>query len=239
MPAMSSNGLWTKLPLSIDEANVNIRELFEKLNMPVGNKNIGTHSCKSTLLDWCGKYGMGAESRTLLGGHVVKNDQTMLIYNRDALAGPLMQLESMILEVRAGTFLPDETRSRRRPPREVCAAREEPAAGPKVPNQAEQSSSSEDDSDSDESGSGRMEKTVHQLELSEKSRPGKAFFKENMTLWRHTRYSTYHLHPDSTPGMFKCRRPQNNRYEQCPNVPATIVPKCSDCFKDVSDTEEE
>ena len=43
--------------------------------------------------------------------HTTPGEQTPLVYSRDALSGPLRDMQSVIDEVASGVFRPDETRS--------------------------------------------------------------------------------------------------------------------------------
>ena len=54
---------------------------------------------------------MALESRRILGMHTTPGEQTPLVYSRDALSGPLRDMQSVIDEVASGVFRPDETRS--------------------------------------------------------------------------------------------------------------------------------
>ena len=73
----------------------------------------GTHSAKTTVLSWCSKAGMAKEVRKMLGYHVETGDRTMLLYSRDAMAGPIRELERLYKDIGTGAFRPDETRSGR------------------------------------------------------------------------------------------------------------------------------
>jgi len=73
----------------------------------------GTHSGKATVLSWLSKAGVGKGTRRLLGGHATEKDQSLLEYSRDALAGPLRDVELFYKRIAAGAFLPDATRSGR------------------------------------------------------------------------------------------------------------------------------
>ena len=76
-------------------------------------ENIGAHSLKASMLSWAAKFGVSLEARRLLGYHVSAGDKSALVYSRDAMAGPLRMLDEVIVAVRAGTFVPDLTRSGR------------------------------------------------------------------------------------------------------------------------------
>jgi len=73
--------------------------------------NIGAHSLKATCLAWAAKRGLSQETRRLLGYHRLPGERSTASYSRDELAGPLRELAALLAEIRAGTFLPDATRS--------------------------------------------------------------------------------------------------------------------------------
>ena len=73
-------------------------------------KRPGCDHLKSTALSWAGKAGLGTEVRQVLGHHST-GKKPHEIYNRDLLAEPLRQLESLLQRIRTGAFLPDASRS--------------------------------------------------------------------------------------------------------------------------------
>ena len=75
--------------------------------------NIGSHSCKATLLSVAAKGGMTRDDRRALGGHAPPGDRSVDTYARDALAAPLRNLAILLSKVRCGLFDPDATRSGR------------------------------------------------------------------------------------------------------------------------------
>ena len=77
-----------------------------------GDQCVSSHSLKRTTLAWASKYGLPETTRAMLGHHEVPG-QSMACYSRDLLARPLAQYQSMLLNVRRGYFLPDESRSGR------------------------------------------------------------------------------------------------------------------------------
>ena len=77
-----------------------------------GENVVTSHCMKATTLTWCAKYGLDEPARTLLGHHELQS-QSLACYSRDMLSRPLALYESMLLNIRTGYFLPDETRSGR------------------------------------------------------------------------------------------------------------------------------
>jgi hypothetical protein len=120
MPAPGPQGTWTEARLSCSEANVWIKELFKSLGKDLRDKNVGTHSCKATLLSYCAKAHVPIEQRKLLGYH--STQKSTLEYSRDALAEPLSWLQSVVWAIVANDFSPDCTRSGRWKPGKSLAA---------------------------------------------------------------------------------------------------------------------
>ena len=77
-----------------------------------GESVVTSHCMKATTLTWCAKYGLDESARTLLGHHELQS-QSLACYSRDMLSRPLALYEAMLLNIRTGHFLPDETRSGR------------------------------------------------------------------------------------------------------------------------------
>ena len=67
------------------------------------------HCVKSTAFSWAGRAGLGTVRQVL--GHHSTGKKPHEIYNRDLLAEPLRQLESLLQRVRTGAFLPDTSQS--------------------------------------------------------------------------------------------------------------------------------
>ena len=78
-----------------------------------GDQCITSHSLKRTTLAWASKYGLPEPTRAMLGHHEMQGGQSMSCYSRDLLARPLSQYQSMLMNIRHGYFLPDESRSGR------------------------------------------------------------------------------------------------------------------------------
>ena len=91
-----------------------LRHLLERLGVERSAlRNIGSHSCKASLLSLAAKAGIGREARRLLGGHSPPGDKSVDVYARDVLATPMLELGNVMLWVRNGVFLPDASRSGR------------------------------------------------------------------------------------------------------------------------------
>ena len=91
-----------------------LKHLLHKVGVPKTELcNVGSHSCKATLLALLAKIGATPDDRRLLGGHAQQGDKSVMEYSRDALAGPLSRLEKALEMVQEGIFDPDATRSGR------------------------------------------------------------------------------------------------------------------------------
>ena len=111
LPAILRNNMWASRQMTTSEGSIFLREILRNEGENV--EGISTHSLKATLLSWASKDNMNIEDRRLLGHHVDKNQVSPLTYSRDALAGPLTRLWSVVCRVRNGQFDPDESRASR------------------------------------------------------------------------------------------------------------------------------
>ena len=71
---------------------------------------VSSHSCKETVLAWMARFGADKPTLDLLGRHVGSITSSD-IYARGMQSRPLRKLSLALISIRAGTFLPDETRS--------------------------------------------------------------------------------------------------------------------------------
>ena len=98
-----------------EEANAWLKAYVSSCDVPDEDVlEIGTHSCKATLLSWVAKWGMKEEYRRRLGGHARPGERSILEYSRDALSVPLERLDELLVGVRLKRFKPDSTRPGRR-----------------------------------------------------------------------------------------------------------------------------
>ena len=109
LAAPTEDGEWTNRSTSTLEAK---RWLLCVLKKALGKDPDATtiHCLKSTALSSAGKAGLGTEVRQVLGHHST-GKKSHEIYNRDLLAEPLRQLESLFQRIRTGAFLSDTSRS--------------------------------------------------------------------------------------------------------------------------------
>eukprot|EP00971_Amphidinium_carterae_P327007 6458141-Amphidinium_carterae.1 len=112
LPAPAAGGGWSKGRLSTGEATVWLLDLLRRFSTsPIGGSPMGTHSMKATVLSWLAKAGASDHSRRMMGKHSKGKDQSMIIYSRDAMAKPLMEVEKVYSQIREGIFRPDTDRS--------------------------------------------------------------------------------------------------------------------------------
>ena len=114
MPKPLADGSFAAGRIDASQLTEWMRHLFELLGVPrTFLVNVGSHSCKATLLSMAAKAGMSKEIRRTLGGHAVPGDKSVEAYSRDNLAAPLRELAMLFRVIRAGQFDPDSTRSGR------------------------------------------------------------------------------------------------------------------------------
>ncbi|MEM1009483.1 MAG: hypothetical protein AAGJ35_10790, partial [Myxococcota bacterium] len=107
LPAPTETDAWSSVPLTASSAGSWLRALLDG-HSP---EKLGTHSLKTTLLSWSAKFGLSVPDRRALGYHQVAGDTSVFTYSRDALAGPLRQLQRVLDAIKQGEFAPDQTRS--------------------------------------------------------------------------------------------------------------------------------
>ena len=110
--APNTSGAPTKRPLSSEEMKLWTRHILTRFGCDLSGRMITSHSCKSTLLSYAAKHGVGWDDRLVLGGYI-GHLKSAITYSRDALAKPLSVLNDMLADIRRGYFRPDETRSGR------------------------------------------------------------------------------------------------------------------------------
>ena len=111
MPYRRRGGGWALRGLTVADTTEHMRRLLQGCERPAGAPEVGTHSCKATMLSWAAKWGLAAEDRRTLGYHVSLGDRTLAVYSRDLASAPLRRLCRIIDAVRLGRFAPDTTRS--------------------------------------------------------------------------------------------------------------------------------
>ena len=96
------------------QATTWLRHVLLKLGIPAEElTNVGSHSCKATILSITAKAGLSRDTRRTLGGHATPGDTSVDVYSRDALAAPLLEVGLLFTKIRARLFDPDSSRSGR------------------------------------------------------------------------------------------------------------------------------
>ena len=115
-PTAQHVGALCRAPLqdgTLGQRSLTSDEIADFLNRIIStddSNKVKSHSLKHTTLAWCAKYGIGENSRTLLGHHELPG-KSCAVYSRDLLTRPLQKYCAMLLNIRSGTFLPDSSRA--------------------------------------------------------------------------------------------------------------------------------
>ena len=210
LPNPAAGGGWSKVPISCEIAGDWLRALLKDVPSPKKGVRIATHSCKSSMLSMCAKYGMEPSARRMLGYHSAGRDRSMLVYSRDSAAGPLRDLCGMLQKIREGKFLPDESRSGR-------FVDLEPNAEPQGDDDDGQSSSTatEDEEDIDCEGDEEACGKVIGPWQPEKSFGSRCI----------------HVMADEAGAEFRCGRRMSVSYDVLATKPTFFSPACNVCFK--------
>ena len=123
-PAHCADGSWARAAVTSTEVNAWLKRFLASTGLEESSvADVGTHSCKPTLLSWAAKAGLRGEHRRMLGGHAKPKEFVMLEYSRDALSTPLLALDCMLSDLRAGRFDPEAGRGSYRGDFQTLAAR--------------------------------------------------------------------------------------------------------------------
>ena len=113
MPAPGDDGQPLSRAVETDEAGKWLRLLLgESLERRDSWRKISSHSLKATVLSMAAKRGISHEDRLALGHHI-HPFRMADTYARDAQARSIRLVDKLLLEIRCGYFLPDETRAGR------------------------------------------------------------------------------------------------------------------------------
>ena len=215
MPAPAMSRGWSQAALGVTAAGEWLRNLLRRTET-VGSIRIATHSLKASLLSWCSKAAISHDDRRLLGYHTASSDASMLVYSRDAMAGPLRSLCEIIGKVVSGEFNPDATRSGLFVPRPLGEDLE-------VSDLSSLGSEDEDDADLFEE-----EKAVE--DVAGRWQP--ADIDDSCIYFRHSSSRCIHKTMDEAGLQFACGRTISVRYEKQEERPKFFHPLCGMCFRD-------
>ena len=200
-PAPESLNTFSDRAISNAECNAWLRDSLATCGV-ADPDTAGCHSLKCTPLSWVAKWAPGDKdlslNRKLLGYHSPSNDQSLLIYSRDAMGAPLKLLETVVEDIRLGAFLPDEPRTKRTVHESSRVPIESEYVFPLPdPDDDESAGSVSDTSDSDSDGAPKDEASavVDSLVLQdqqEESEDFKNLREQGFTLHHHKYFMTAH-----------------------------------------------
>ena len=108
------SGTWATSPMTTAEASLFLKEFLETVLGEAEAAKYSSHSCKPTVLTWCGMTEiLTREERTMLGHHVEPSTKSATTYNRDSqllLQAKVAKVLDMILQ---GHLDPDASRAAR------------------------------------------------------------------------------------------------------------------------------
>ena len=238
MPAPGGDHQPTKRPITSDEMGKWVRMLLERHGADLTGRKITSHSCKSTMLSYMAKFGCDITTREILGGHV-SHLKSVLTYIRDGLAGPMRELEKVLLSIRQNKFCPDASRSGRF--NEVCKVEDCEVAGQvaldgvvdvgavadrsKETLAVDSDSSTDGDSDTDSSSDEEASNVGRAARLVRcPTAPA------GTTLIQHEKSKMLHLLADGYQKIFMCGRQKGNAHKPPVQV-RWDSPCCSLCWK--------
>jgi len=227
MPVMLGTGVWTGAALTNHEVNELIQDLFRQA--PQALDGVGSHSFKTTILSWIAKANIPPESHKLLGGHIVAGDITMHTYGRDALSGPLREMEDVLWDIFEDRFRPDHDRSGMYVKR-IRPSGEKLGAAPVETDSDESYSSSSASSSDPDPGQERVAILLHPVEKNVVQAPTPE------PLWQHRTRFTFHRLGTKGSGSFACGRAVTAAFLACSVLPKVLTPRCTVCFPDGSFT---
>ena len=105
-PDLNKSGEWLSRPLTCSETTMILRALLQ-----CEDKDLTSHSLKTTCLSWAAKAEMPREQRRLLGRHASALQDADSVYARDLAFAPVKALQRVLLLIKDGEFDPDQNRS--------------------------------------------------------------------------------------------------------------------------------
>ena len=105
-PDLSKEGQWLRRPLTCSETTLMLRSL-----LGCQDKNLTSHSLKTTCLSWAAKAELPRDQRRLLGRHASALQDADSVYARDLAFAPVKALQRVLILIKNGEFDPDQNRS--------------------------------------------------------------------------------------------------------------------------------
>lgn len=230
-------GEWDTLPISGESATQWLRKLLtDAPNVDDDEKEyihqLGTHSCKTTILSWAAKKGTDLQIRKVMGYHSLGKSNSVFIYGRDNVSPALREIEEIINMIKSGRFEPDNTRSGYFKP--SGDKNENEAADPSLED-LRGASSSEDSADEDQIDHQEEELVERKVigkwtgDLDETALP-----QDPSRYIRHSMSRVIHLFPDESGTSFACGREASRAYHRLESIPEVLHPTCKQCFSKFS-----
>ena len=223
-------GEWDAVPISAEAATKWIRKLL--LDAPGLDDaereyilQLGTHSCKTTILSWAAKKGTDLQTRKIMGYHSLGKQNAVFIYGRDNIAPALREISEIVTLISTGKFLP-----------EYFATEGEDKDGgvnnlDPTPDELRGDSSSEDSADGDHAEHSDAEQAVDAVvgKWTGDFDPDILPTDPEQYL-RHGVSRVLHLISDESGTSLTCGRPTTKSYERLRELPTVLHPVCKQCF---------
>ena len=108
------SGTWAISPMTTAEASLFLKEFLETVLGEEEAAKYSSHSCKPTVLTWCGMAEvLTREERTMLGHHVEPTTKSATTYNRDSQLLLQAKVARVLDMVTGGLLEPDASRATR------------------------------------------------------------------------------------------------------------------------------
>ena len=108
------SGTWSISPMTTAEASLFLKEMLEPVLGPEAIAQFSSHSCKPTILTWCGMTEiLTREERTMLGHHIEPTTKSATTYNRDSQLLLQAKVSKVLDAIIHGRTDPDATRASR------------------------------------------------------------------------------------------------------------------------------
>ena len=233
LPQPAANG-WLRIPMTAASGGDWLRKILHAHNFSREQVDrIGTHSCKATCLSWLAKAGVDLASRRLLGYHVDPATKTCLVYSRDAVSGPLRELDRIIGLIHNLEFDPDSTRSGYF---NVPVGEPDRAQNFGDDNEADDPASDSEDSEDEELSEGEhqaFESAVDEIvgEWNEHSTVEGLMLEQEPSLFQNKNTRYFHVCADEAEMHFRCGREITASYTKVSSRPKFFSPQCRTCFK--------
>ena len=180
LPRLDSDYSWSGDAIDAAETTAWLNGILRTLD-PAAAEGLTSHGLKATTLSWLWKPNCSERTCLILGHHALSGGRkTSASYGRDIQAGPLRDLDRCIQAIKAGTFLPDMTRSgmvrasrgaaSSRAPRTRCRAQSSSNHAQKAKETPQELASTESFSSMSSSDSGESEGDLDFDSLSEGTR---------------------------------------------------------------------